>query len=105
MGLEDKVKSEGFFFSPDKGLAEEFASNSYRHRGGNANVVPCFLNIRRPMDLTVEDYDRIYEDVTGWEYMVGMDTQDNLWGIMDEEFPFGNHTAQQVFYVLLAKLL
>lgn len=85
MGLEDKVKSEGFFFSPDKGLAEEFASNSYRRRGGKANVVPCFLNIRRPMDLTGEDYDRIYEDVTGWEYMVGMDTQDNLWGIMDEE--------------------
>lgn len=85
MGLEDKVKSEGFFFSPDKGLAEEFAFNSYRHRGGKANVVTCFLNIRRPMDLTGEDYDRIYEDVTGWEYMVGMDTQDNLWGIMDEE--------------------
>ena len=85
MGLEDKVKAEGFFFSPDKGLAEEFASNSFRHRGGKANVVPCFLNIRRPMDLTGEDYDRIYEDVTGWEYMVGMDTQDNLWGIMDEE--------------------
>lgn len=85
MGLEDNVKSEGFFFSPDKGLAEEFASNSYRHRGGKANVIPCFLNIRRPMDLTGEDYDRIYEDVTGWEYMVGMDTQDNLWGIMDEE--------------------
>lgn len=85
MGLEDKVKAEGFFFSPDKGLAEEFASNSSRHRGGKANVVPCFLNIRRPMDLTDEDYDRIYEDVTGWEYMVEMDTQDNLWGIMDEE--------------------
>ena len=85
MGLEDKVKAEGFFFSPDKGLAEEFASNSSRNRGGKANVVPCFLNIRRPMDLTGEDYDRIYEDVTGWEYMVGMDTQDNLWGIMDEE--------------------
>lgn len=85
MGLEDKVKAEGFFFSPDKGLAEDFASNSSRHRGGKANVVPCFLNIRRPMDLTGEDYDRIYEDVTGWEYMVGMDTQDNLWGIMDEE--------------------
>lgn len=85
MGLEDKVKSEGFFFSPDKGLAEEFASNSSRHRGGKANVVPCFLNIRKPMDLTGEDYDRIYEYVTGWEYMVGMDTQDNLWGIMDEE--------------------
>ena len=85
MGLEDKVKAEGFFFSPDKGLAEEFAFNSYRHRGGKANVIPCFLNIRRPMDLTGEDYDRIYEDVTGWEYMVGMDTQDNLWGIMDEE--------------------
>lgn len=85
MWLEDKVKAEGFFFSPDKGLAEEFASNSSRHRGGKANVVPCFLNIRRPMDLTGEDYDRIYEDVTGWEYMVGMDTQDNLWGIMDEE--------------------
>ena len=85
MGLEDKVKAEGFFFSPDKGLAEEFAANSSRHRGGKANVVPCFLNIRRPMDLTGEDYDRIYEDVTGWEYMVGMDTQDNLWGIMDEE--------------------
>lgn len=85
MGIEDKVKAEGFFFSPDKGLAEEFASNSSRHRGGKANVVPCFLNIRRPMDLTGEDYDRIYEDVTGWEYMVGMDTQDNLWGIMDEE--------------------
>lgn len=85
MGLEDKVKAEGFFFSPDKGLAEEFASNSSRHRGGKANVVPCFLNIRRPMDLTGEDYDRIYEDVTGWKYMVGMDTQDNLWGIMDEE--------------------
>lgn len=85
MGLEDKVKAEGFFFSPDKGLAEEFASNSSRHRGGKANVVPCFLNIRKPMDLTGEDYDRIYEDVTGWEYMVGMETQDNLWGIMDEE--------------------
>lgn len=85
MGLEDKVKAEGFFFSPDKGLAEEFASNSSRHRGGKANVVPCFLNIRKPMDLTGEDYDRIYEDVTCWEYMVGMDTQDNLWGIMDEE--------------------
>ena len=85
MGLEDKVKADGFFFSPDKGLAEEFASNSSRHRGGKANVVPCFLNIRKPMDLTGEDYDRIYEDVTGWEYMVGMDTQDNLWGIMDEE--------------------
>lgn len=85
MGLEDKVKAEGFFFSLDKGLAEDFASNSSRHRGGKANVVPCFLNIRRPMDLTGEDYDRIYEDVTGWEYMAGMDTQDNLWGIMDEE--------------------
>ena len=85
MGLEDKVKAEGFFFSPNKGLAEEFASNSFRHRGGKANVIPCFLNIRKPMDLTREDYDRIYEDVTGWDYIVGMDTQDNLWGIMDEE--------------------
>lgn len=85
MGLEDKVKAEGFFFSPNKGLAEEFASNSSRHRGGKANVIPCFLNIRKPMDLTREDYDRIYEDVTGWDYIVGMDTQDNLWGIMDEE--------------------
>ena len=85
MGLEDKVKAEGFFFSPKKGLAEEFASNSFRHRGGKANVIPCFLNIRKPMDLTREDYDRIYEDVTGWDYIVGMDTQDNLWGIMDEE--------------------
>ena len=85
MGLEDKVKAEGFFFSPNKGLAEEFASNSSRHRGGKANVIPCFLNIRKPMDLTKEDYDRIYEDVTGWDYIVGMDTQDNLWGIMDEE--------------------
>ena len=85
MGLEDKVKAEGFFFSPNKGLAEEFASNSFRHRGGKANVIPCFLNIRKPMDLTKEDYDRIYEDVTGWDYIVGMDTQDNLWGIMDEE--------------------
>lgn len=85
MWLEDKVKAEGFFFSPNKGLAEEFASNSSRHRGGKANVIPCFLNIRKPMDLTREDYDRIYEDVTGWDYIVGMDTQDNLWGIMDEE--------------------
>ena len=85
MGLEDKVKAEGFFFSPNKGLAEEFASNSSRHRGGKANVIPCFLNIRKPMDLTKEDYDRIYEDVTGLDYIVGMDTQDNLWGIMDEE--------------------
>ena len=85
MGLEDKVKAEGFFFSPNKGLAEEFASNSSRHRGGKANVIPCFLNIRKPMDLTKEDYDRIYEDVTGWDYIVGMDTQDNLWGTMDEE--------------------
>lgn len=85
MGLEDKVKAEGFFFSPNKELAEEFASNSSRHRGGKANVIPCFLNIRKPMDLTREDYDRIYEDVTGWDYIVGMDTQDNLWGIMDEE--------------------
>ena len=85
MGLEDKVKAEGFFFSPNKGLAEEFASNSSRHRGGKANVIPCFLNIRKPMDLTREDYDRIYEDVTDWDYIVGMDTQDNLWGIMDEE--------------------
>lgn len=85
MGLEDKVKAEGFFFSPNKGLAEEFASNSFRHRGGKANVIPCFLNIRKPVDLTREDYDRIYEDVTGWDYIVGMDTQDNLWGIMDEE--------------------
>lgn len=85
MGLEDKVKAEGFFFSPNKGLAEEFASHSSRHRGGKANVIPCFLNIRKPMDLTKEDYDRIYEDVTGWDYIVGMDTQDNLWGIMDEE--------------------
>ena len=85
MGLEDKVKAEGFFFSPNKGLAGEFASNSFRHRGGKANVIPCFLNIRKPMDLTKEDYDRIYEDVTGWDYIVGMDTQDNLWGIMDEE--------------------
>lgn len=85
MGLEDKVKTEGFFFSPDRALAEEFAGNAARHRGGKANVVPCYLNIRKPMDLTGEDYDRIYEDVTGWDYTVGMDTQDNLWGIMDEE--------------------
>ena len=85
MGLEDKVKAEGFFFSPDRALAEEFAGNAARHRGGKANVVPCYLNIRKPMDLTGEDYDRIYEDVTGWNYTVGMDTQDNLWGIMDEE--------------------
>ena len=85
MGLEDKVKAEGFFFSPDRALAEEFAGNAARHRGGKANVVPCYLNIRKPMDLTGEDYDRIYEDVTGWDYTVGMDTQDNLWGIMDEE--------------------
>ena len=85
MGLEDKVKAEGFFFNPDRALAEEFAGNAARHRGGKANVVPCYLNIRKPMDLTGEDYDRIYEDVTGWDYTVGMDTQDNLWGIMDEE--------------------
>lgn len=85
MGLEDKVKAEGFFFSPDRALAEEFAGNAARHRGGKANVVPCYLNIRKPVDLTGEDYDRIYEDVTGWDYTVGMDTQDNLWGIMDEE--------------------
>ena len=85
MGLEDKVKAEGFFFTPDKDLAEQFASNAQRHRGGKANIVPCFLNIRKPMDLTTEDYDKTYEDVTGWDYVVGMDKQDNLWGIMDEE--------------------
>lgn len=85
MGLEDKVKSEGFFFTPDIALAEEFAGNSSRHRGGKANVISCFLNIRRPMDLTQEDYDKVYTDVTGWEYIVGMDTQDNLWGLMDVE--------------------
>ena len=85
MGLEDKVKAEGFFFSPDKGLAEEFAGNAARHRGGKANVVPCFLNIRKPLDLVSEDYDKRYEDVTGWSWVVGMDSQDNLWEIMDEE--------------------
>ena len=37
------------------------------------------------MDLTQEDYDKVYTDVTGWEYIVGMDTQDNLWGLMDVE--------------------
>ena len=85
MGLEDKVKAEGFFFSPDKGLAEEFAGNAARHRGGKANVVPCFLNIRKPLDLVSEGYDNKYEDVTGWSWVVGMDSQDNLWEIMDEE--------------------
>ena len=85
MGLEDKVKAEGFFFSPDKGLAEEFAGNAARHRGGKANIVPCFLNIRKPLDLVSEDYDKRYEDVTGWSWVVGMDSQDNLWEIMDEE--------------------
>ena len=85
MGLEDKVKAEGFFFSPDKGLAEEFAGNAARHRGGKANVVPCFLNIRKPLDLVSEGYDNRYEDVTGWSWVVGMDSQDNLWEIMDEE--------------------
>ena len=85
MGLEDKVKAEGFFFSPDKGLAEEFAGNAARHRGGKANIVPCFLNIRKPLDLVSEGYDNRYEDVTGWSWVVGMDNQDNLWEIMDEE--------------------
>ena len=85
MGFEDKVKADGFFFSPDKGFAEEFAGNAARHRGGKANVVPCFLNIRKPLDLVSEDYDKRYEDVTGWSWVVGMDSQDNLWEIMDEE--------------------
>ena len=85
MGLEDKVKSEGFFFSPNKEFAAEYASNASRHRGGKANIVPCFLDIRKPMDLTAENYDETYEDVTGWEYQVGMDSQSTLWDMMDEE--------------------
>ena len=85
MGLEEKVVAEGFFFSPDKKFSEEYANNAARHRGGKANVVPCFLNIRRPMDLTSDDFARVYEDVSGWAYNVGMDSIDNLWEMMDEE--------------------
>ena len=84
MGLEDKVNAEGFFFSPDEEFAAKYANNAVRHRGGKPNVVSCFLNIRRPMDLTADNFARIYEDVTGWEYNVGMDSQDNMWEIMDE---------------------
>ena len=85
IGISIDVKAEGFFFSPNKDFADEFASNAVRHRGGKANIVPCFLNIRKPLDLVVDDYDKRYEDVTGWSWIVGMDRQDNLWEIMDEE--------------------
>ena len=87
MGLEDDVMSEGFFFSPDKSFSESYSSNSQRHRGGKSKIMACFLNIRKPLDLAdpSSDWPGLYEDATGFEYVVGMDRQDNLWGIMDEE--------------------
>ncbi len=84
-GLERRVVAEGYFFTPDEEFAETYARNAAGVRGGKADVIACFLNIRRPMDLVDNDtYAETYEYVTGWEYTVA-DMQDELWSIMDEE--------------------
>lgn len=85
MGLEDEVESEGFFFTPDRDFAEQYAANAERRRGGNRNTIACYLNIRRPLDLTSDNFAQLYEEVTGYEYQLGMDDITNLWEIMDIE--------------------
>ena len=84
VGLERRVMAEGYFFTHDKEFAEKYARHAARVRGGKADVVACFLNIRHPMDLVGDTYVETYEYVTGWEYTMA-DMQDELWDIMDEE--------------------
>lgn len=86
MGLEDEVESEGFFFTPDKDFAEQYAANAERRRGGRRETIPTFLNIENPLDLAFTDnFAQLYEEVTGYEYQLGMDDITNLWEIMDIE--------------------
>lgn len=86
MGLEDEVESEGFFFTPSQDFAWQYASNSSRHRGGRQETIPVFLNIINPLDLAFTDnFASLYEKVTGYEYMLGMDDITNLWEMMDVE--------------------
>ena len=85
VGMERRVVAEGHFFTPDEEFAETYARNAAEVRGGKADVIACFLNIRRPMDLVDNDtFDKTYKEVTGWNYTLA-DSQDELWSIMDEE--------------------
>lgn len=85
VGVEIDSMAEGFFFTPNKDFAERFSYNSQDLRGGKANVLSCFLNVRTPLDLISDDFENRYEQATGWEYNIYMDSIDNLWEMMDVE--------------------
>lgn len=74
--------AEGFFFTPNKAFAERFSYNSQNLRGGKANVLSCFLNVRTPLDLVSNGFENRYEQATGWEYNIYMDSIDNMWEIL-----------------------
>lgn len=84
-GVEIDSMAEGFFFTPNKDLAESFSYNSQNLRGGKANVLSCFLNVRTPLDLVSNGFENRYEQATGWEYNIYMDSIDNMWEMMDVE--------------------
>ena len=84
-GIELGVTSEGYFFTDNEDLAHSFANNSTEIRGGKANVLSCFINLRNPLDLVSNNFEDRYEEATGWEYNPYMDSIDNMWEMMDVE--------------------
>ena len=74
MGEPYEVVSEGFFFAPTKEEAEQYGQH----------LVPAFIKVTNPLDLTADDFAEKYETVAGYKFYPEMGGKETLWDMMDE---------------------
>ena len=88
MGVPIEVKTGGFFFSDSKELAEEFAASRVRNRGGREQVMPVYLSIQKPADLSVKtaESEELFAKIGGYwpAVTMGYETLDKWWQLVDD---------------------
>ena len=62
---------DGFYFTTEPRVAEKIAKLVEKTRGGKANVLPVYLDVRKPLVFTAEEYQRIGFDSKWREEILG----------------------------------
>lgn len=91
IGIPIDVKSQGFFLTDDKDLAEDFARSRYRQNNeeGKPQVMDAYVSMKKPADLselTNESEELFYKIAEFWPAVtMGYETIDKWWQIADDE--------------------
>ena len=91
IGIPIDVKSQGFFLTDDKDLAEDFARSRYRQNNeeGKPQVMDIYVSMKKPADLselTNESEELFYKIAGFWPAVtMGYETIDKWWQIADDE--------------------